>query len=663
VSRYSCIKEVFCFFVFLICASLLMCSSVYAARYWSEKIKETASGWLTRGAFRADQQTDDGGFIAIDSLSGYNAKVIKFKSNGEVEWSRKVTNNNTWIHGIKQTDDGGYIVVGDAKGSDDAQDVWIMKLDSTGTLEWQKSFSAGEYFHCLAEAVALTNDGGYIVTGYYKNLGPGDVLLIRLSAEGDLVWARRYGKSYSVSSYSHDPIDDHGYSVQQTDDGGFVVAGYTSSFGAGNMWRRHFLIMKVDSFGNFEWGKEFGGYGTYDVAYSVRETDDGGFIVGGTSDHDAWILKLKDDGGMVWSKTLQSGKGYYLRSVIPASDGGFIVGGTYTDSDFNADGWIAEFSADGELEWQKLYGDEIHHQVFYDVERASRGFVVAGYDREEPWILKLDGNGNIPDCNIVRNFTASVEIGSGPSGNDIDIIQYDGLEAADTVRDLTSLDMEAVQGCYHESPNVPPVISSISANPGSGVAPLTVSLVCEATDSDGSIESYEFDFGDGTDLAISDGNTVTHTYDNSGEYQATCTVYDNEGASDTSEPVTVTVNEPVPGWHDITEGVNVRRSRPLYDRMRHCFFVYVTLTNVSGTEMAGPVRMVLESSTIPIINNSSSPGMDPDGYTDDGKPYFITVPENETWTDGESLGQIRLDFKLRRQPLDFELKFEGQNEP
>ena len=221
--------------------------------------------------------------------------------------------------------------------------------------------------------------------------------------------------------------------------------------------------------------------------------------------------------------------------------------------------------------------------------------------------------------------------------------------------------MDADKSCgavFEPIPNTPPEVSSFSGSPAEGFAPLSVSFICEGTDSDGSIESYEFDFGDGSDVLTSDSGSVSHTYSSAGEYEARCKVYDDKGAVAVSEPVTIVVSELEPSWYDITEDVNVERSpRTLYDRINQCFFVYLTLTNTSGSDIIGPVRMVLNSSTIP-LSDASTPGLDPDGYTEDGKPYFIVVPDGENWVNGESLDQIRLDFERIRKRLEFELRFE-----
>ena len=222
-----------------------------------------------------------------------------------------------------------------------------------------------------------------------------------------------------------------------------------------------------------------------------------------------------------------------------------------------------------------------------------------------------------------------------------------------------TITMDADKSCsavFEEIPNQPPVIDSFTVEPSFGSAPLTVAVICQATDPDGNIASYEFNPGDGSAPITSDNGTFSYTYDTPGSYNATCTAYDNDEASVTSEPVTVTVEEAGPSWNDITEGISYTRSRTLYDRINRAFFVLLDVTNDSDADIAGPVRMVLESSSLDL--KSGCPGLEPDDYTDDGKPYFIIVPEGETWAAGETLEDLRLNFVLQRKRLTFELRFE-----
>jgi len=222
-----------------------------------------------------------------------------------------------------------------------------------------------------------------------------------------------------------------------------------------------------------------------------------------------------------------------------------------------------------------------------------------------------------------------------------------------------TITMDANKTCsavFEEIQNEPPVIDSFTVDPSSGTAPLEVAVICEATDPDGNITAYEFNPDDGSAPITSDNGTFSYTYSIPGSYNATCTAYDSDGASVTSDPVTVTVEEAGPSWNDISEGISYTSSRTLYDRINRAFFVLIDVTNNTGADIAGPVRMVLESSSLDL--KSGCPGLEPDGYTDDGKPYFIIVPEGETWDSGETLEDLRLNFVLQRKRLTFELRFE-----
>jgi arginine repressor len=169
---------------------------------------------------------------------------------------------------VLQTSDGGYIVVGDTGSlGADSVDIFLVKTDANGNIIWAKTYGGivDEYAH----SVLQTSDGGYIVAGETHSFGAGwhDVLLIKTDANGNVIWAKTYGgTSWDVAR-----------SVQQTSDGGYIVAGYTDSFGAGGP---DFFLIKIDANGNISWAKTYGG--TYsDWARSVQQTSDGGYIVAG----------------------------------------------------------------------------------------------------------------------------------------------------------------------------------------------------------------------------------------------------------------------------------------------------------------------------------------------------------------------------------------------
>ncbi len=210
---------------------------------------------------------------------------------------------------------------------------------------------------------------------------------------------------------------------------------------------------------------------------------------------------------------------------------------------------------------------------------------------------------------------------------------------------------------FANSSNQPPVIDSFTAQPTFGEAPLEVVVTCNATDPEGCIGYFEIDPGDGTGPRMSEdyyGGTMSWTfnYENPGTYQVTCTVHDCDSKSATSTLIVTAAT-----WNDITEGISYTRSRTLYDRINRAFFVLIDVTNDTGTDIEGPVRMVLVDPTLDL--KTGGPGLDPDGYTEAGEPYFIIVPEGESLGAGETLEDLRLDFVLKRARLTFGLRFEA----
>ena len=225
----------------------------------------------------------------------------------------------------------------------------------------------------------------------------------------------------------------------------------------------------------------------------------------------------------------------------------------------------------------------------------------------------------------------------------------------DEEHSITSIDLI---GLGQPNENIPPEITEFNANPIDGLAPLNVEFTCQANDPDGTIAVYSWDFdGDGVVDETSEAPTITHTYTDPGTYQATCTVTDNDGNSVTSEPREITVSEATPGWVDITETLDITYSaRQLYDRIHRCFFIQVTVEN-PGDAISGPIRLVITDPSIP-VETGVGVGLEPDGYTEEGNPYFTIVPEEGAIDPGEVLRNLRINFELQRKRLTYGIKVE-----
>ncbi|MCL2011067.1 MAG: hypothetical protein FWG71_11075 [Synergistaceae bacterium] len=272
------------------------------------------------------QQTSDGGYIVAGftnsndgDVSGNNggedAWVVKLDSAGGIEWQRCLGGSGSdGASSVQQTSDGGFIVAGatysndgDVSGNNGNLDAWVVKLDSTGGIEWQRCI--GGYKEDHAYYVQQTSDDGYIVAGFTEsndgdvsgNNGGWDAWVVKLDSAGGIEWQRCIGGSE----------EDHAYYVQQTGDGGYIFAGSTRSNDgdvSGNNGSRDAWVVKLGSAGEIEWQKCIGG-SQWDEAFSIRQTSDGGFIVAGytqsndgdvsgnNGEGDAWVVKLAPNHG------------------------------------------------------------------------------------------------------------------------------------------------------------------------------------------------------------------------------------------------------------------------------------------------------------------------------------------------------------------------------
>jgi len=248
----------------------------------------------------AGQQTEDGGYIIVGYTSvsdGRKARIIKVDSQGNKIRDIVTGRVNSEAACIQLTGDGGCIITGYTKPSEAAQeDVWLIKTDSNGTMQWHKTFGGSN--RDVGISVEPTGDGGYIVTGFTESFGGGmgDVWLIKTDAFGIEEWNRTFGGDNFES----------GESVQQTEDGGHIIAGYKAipaqnrsgysrlffTSRLGRLW-----LIKTDDMGNRQWDLTYGGSGN-DWGNCVQETQDGGYVVAGVTEsygagkEDVWLIKV-----------------------------------------------------------------------------------------------------------------------------------------------------------------------------------------------------------------------------------------------------------------------------------------------------------------------------------------------------------------------------------
>jgi len=374
-------------------------------------------GEILNGGAYSIQQTDDGGYIvagyetSLLGPTGYDFWILKLSSSGHTEWQRAYGGNGPdMARSIQQTIDGGYVIAGYISPSTLAERGFcVLKLDSAGDIEWQRACGGND--EDWPTSIQQTSDGGYIVAGITTSFGAGDYdyWILKLSASGDIEWQKAYGGSSFDSATS----------TQQTSDGGYIVAGYTSSFGTGgsDIW-----ILKLTQLGDIEWQKTYGGVGS-EWTTSIQLTTEGGYIVSGYTSSfdngtgDIWILKLFPSGDIDWQRVYKGNSSDGAHSVQQTVDGGYIVAG-FTES-FGVgrrDVWVLKLSSSGNVEWERAYGhsgDDWAHSI---QQTSDGGYIIAGKTISllgagggDFLIIKLDSSGNIERVpELVHSSTAEV---------------------------------------------------------------------------------------------------------------------------------------------------------------------------------------------------------------------------------------------------------------
>ena len=364
--------------------------------------KETFGGWGDDEA-NSIQQTTDGGYIVAgwtESFgSGYeDVYILKLNAEGQFKWQKTFGGEeDDEANSIQQTTDGGYITAGwtNSFGSG-RKDVYILKFNSKGDVEWQKTFGGKD--DDVAYSIQKTADGGYIVTGWTNSFGSGgtDVYILKLNSKGDFEWQKTF-----------DGIRwDEAHSIQQTTDGGYIVAGGTNSFGSGES---DVHILKLDAKGDVEWQKTFGGKKD-DEANSIQQTTDGGYIAAGwtksfgSGGSDVYILKLNSKGDVEWEKTFGGEKDDEANLIQQTTDGGYIaVGWTKSFGSGGYDVYILKLNAKGQLEWQKTFGEKYDDVANSVQQTTDGGYIVAGWTYysgfagKDLYILKLDSKGELEE--------------------------------------------------------------------------------------------------------------------------------------------------------------------------------------------------------------------------------------------------------------------------
>jgi len=309
-------------------------------------------------------------------------------------WSNTYTGGYGEIcYAVRQTSDGGYILAGEIIYNNG--DFWIVKTDENGDSLWCRQFGGpddADDDYCLS--VQQTADGGYLLAGHTESFGAGnaDAWLIKTDENGDSLWSRTYGGTG----------EDKFTAIQSTSDGGYIFVGATSSLGAGDY---DFWIVKTDENGNSLWSRTFGG-SQNDYCRSVLQTSDGGYILAGSTesfgagDYDLWIIRTDENGHSLWNRTFGGIEDERSTSVLQTSDEGFIIAAsTESFGNGNEDFWIIKTDENGDSLWANTVGGSANERCAAVFETPESKYILAGTTEstgldEDFWLVKVDFDGD-----------------------------------------------------------------------------------------------------------------------------------------------------------------------------------------------------------------------------------------------------------------------------
>lgn len=312
-----------------------------------------------------------------DNATGQNGYLIQLNQAGALNWERVIGGaGDQVINAIARTPDGGFIMAGSTTGNAkqllDDRDVYLVKTDQDGQVEWTQSFGVAGVDE-IGLDVEVAFGGGFVIAGYQLPTtipSPRDAFLIRTNTSGEEIWSKTYGGA----------VHDTASSVVTNADGGYTFTGYTTSQGAGanDVW-----LVKVDAVGDVNWSRTFGG-NNEDYGMSVARFGAGYVIAGqtrsmGAGGTDAYLLRTDFKGDLVWENTFGGAANDSANSVKVLPDGFVFTGFTESSGAGAADAYLVRTGFNGEAKWERTFGGSDTDAGMAVVANEAGGFVVAGY--------------------------------------------------------------------------------------------------------------------------------------------------------------------------------------------------------------------------------------------------------------------------------------------
>jgi hypothetical protein len=353
------------------------------------------------------QPTADGGYVLAGSTNSfgagdYDAWLVRTDSNGDSLWSRTYGGSgNDYCAAAYQTADGGYVFCGgtDSYGAG-SHDFWLVRMTANGDSLWSRTFGGAGWDICYG--MQQTSDGGFVLAGWTNSIGgQRDFWLVKADEDGDSLWSRVFGGAQS----------DECHAIVRSLDGGYLLVGETISFGAED---QDFWAIKTGANGDSVWSWVYGGTAT-DVCWSADQAADGGYVLGGwtwsaTSNMDFWLVRVDGGGSQLWARQLGGSDWDVCHSVVQTTDGYVLGGETLSFGAGDCDAWLVKTDLNGDSVWSLTVGGDSTDDCRAVVRSSDGGYIVAGNSNSSGagdydfWLVKFAPEVSVPDGPVPQNM-------------------------------------------------------------------------------------------------------------------------------------------------------------------------------------------------------------------------------------------------------------------
>ena len=346
-----------------------------------------------------------GGYGDRDGSGNLDISFIKFDADGTLEWAHGIGGPGAdYCNSVKRTADNGFVLAGTTNSfGQGGDDFLIIKTSSAGNRIWSRTAGGAGFDRC--NSVCVTADGGCIAAGQSTSFGGGaDFLLVKFDSNGTKLWAKTAGG----------PLEDFCTGIEETPDGGFVAAGYSSSFGDLNF---DVLLIKFDPSGNPLWAHSVGGPG-FDTCKAVRAAANGDLLLAGQTSsfgsglNDLMFIRFNAAGTLLKAFAIGDAQNDLGVDIYPATGGSVLMAGSsYSFGDGSQDAFLVKLDSTSNLEWART-GAGSNSDEWFSVSETDAGNILAagntksyGAGDYDLFTLQADGSGNIPDCDALQDCT------------------------------------------------------------------------------------------------------------------------------------------------------------------------------------------------------------------------------------------------------------------